>query len=133
MAAAARKNGYSCEELQEALATVGCAQKNCADQIEAVDQGLEALSEDAQAVLDALEELLASLGLPRRSRAPDEKNKEEETPWWQELISKLNVVAKAWEIGAALSELFSSVDALNATIKTLLADVKGLMQCSLDK
>lgn len=128
LARATAQNGYDpCFILAEVKKQLGCDEQDCSALIDAVDAGLQALEEDAQKVLQAILDVLTSLGLPK-GEPPPEKG-EPPTPWWRRLLRQLNIARKLYELVDAIVELWEAVNDLNETIARLIADVRGLMQC----
>lgn len=126
LAKATVKNGYSqCEVLAAVKEVVKCPQ--CEKEIAEVDEGLQALEEDAKELLDAILKLLDALGIPTRAEVPEKGAPE--PSWWRKLLRMFNVVSKIRGVVVSIIEIYEAVKALNATVQTLIADVRELMKC----
>jgi len=125
LALATVKNGYTaCEVLAAVKEVVKC--NACRDIIEQVDDGLQALQEDLDALWEAILELLSALGIPSKTKPGD---KIEEQAWWRRLLRALNIVSKIRDLVNAVLNVYDSVNALIKTANQLIQDVKRLMQC----
>lgn len=126
LALATIKNGWTpCEVMEAVRARIQCA--TCEAEIQSVDAGFQALEEDAKALLEAILELLESLGIPAKEKPPEKGDPE--PPWWRRLLRALNLAAKVREFVVAVIGIYEAVVELNQTISQLIADVRELMQC----
>lgn len=125
LALAAVKNGYKdCEVMDAVRGVVKCSK--CREKIEAVDEGLQALEEDARELLSAILELLGALGIPTKGEEP-EKGKTE--AWWKKLLKAINLATKIRDFVEAVLKIYEGLLALNETVTRLIADVRELMKC----
>lgn len=127
-AKAAVENGYECREvMKEVKKAIPCAA--CEKEIQDVDQGLQVLGEDAEAVVSAILNLLEAVGIPTKGTPEPDDKTIPETPWWKRLLRAVNVVTRVSEIVEAILTLYHAVNSLAATITQVVEAVRSLMQC----
>jgi hypothetical protein len=123
--AAVRRGEDACELVSRVAVAVNCAPNPCEIEAEALSISL-ALAEDAAGrAIDAARELADEFSWSRGQGL----RPEDDTSWWDELLARLNLIARIIRITIAVFDLLEAfLDFLDATYLSW-RDARALVRC----
>lgn len=126
MARAAVRNGADpCELAGVVRRELGCA---CSDEALSVQQGLEAIAEDRDALRAAFEELLIALGILAKGSIPQAPPPPGD-PVWRQWLRRIRALLRWAEVAGALYNLWEAVAEFSRVLDTFVDDVARLLRC----